>query len=233
VLTIGIPEVLDVRHTVVGVIASIKQDGLTKPAVPQAYFPIMYADIDVGVGRVMLLAIRTKGDPRRVVPEIRQIVQGKDSRIAVSEVLTMDELLWEEVARPRFLAVLLATFAGLALLLAAIGIFGVMSHSVGQRTPELGIRKALGAKRSQIHRMVLREGMLLVLVGLAIGLAAAVAINTVLAKLLADMLFEIEALDPWTFIGVPILIVVIGGLACWLPARKATRVDPMLAIRHE
>ena len=116
---------------------------------------------------------------------------------------------------------------------AAIGVFGVLSHSVGQRRREIGIRKALGTSSASIHRMVLREGMQLVAIGIVIGLAAAAAINTILAKLLAGVLFDSGVLDPWTFVVVPLIIAASGGPACWIPAAKATRVDPMEAMRHD
>ncbi len=160
-------------------------------------------------------------------------MSGLDPRIALSQISTMNEVLSEDLARPRFLLVLLAAFAGIALLLATIGVFGVMSHSVGQRTREIGIRKALGASSAQVRGMVLIDGMRLVVPGVVVGLAAALAINTVIGKLLTDVMFDIDVLDPWTFILVPTIIVAVGAIACWLPARKATRVDPMLAMRSD
>ena len=122
---------------------------------------------------------------------------------------------------------------GLALLLAAIGIYGVMSYSVAQRTKELGIRMALGAEAGQVRTMVLLQGMRLAFAGIAIGTGAALAINLVLQRALSEMLFQVSAVDPWTFGGVTMLMVLVAGLACYAPARRATRVDPMVALRDE
>jgi putative ABC transport system permease protein len=168
-----------------------------------------------------------------VVRSIRRVVSDIDPSLAVAEVHTMEDTLWQAVARPRFFAVLLGGFAGIALLLAAIGIFGVMSYSISQRTRELGIRMALGAPHARVRWMVLREGMLLVGIGVLLGLVGAVALNTVLSRVLADMLFGVAPLDPTTFVVMPLLIIAVGSLACWLPAAKATRVDPILALRHD
>ncbi|HUS66569.1 MAG TPA: FtsX-like permease family protein, partial [Kofleriaceae bacterium] len=124
-------------------------------------------------------------------------------------------------------------FAGIAVLLAAIGIFGLMSHAVTQRTRELGIRMALGAPPALVRRMVLRDGLTLVAVGLAVGLAASLALDAALAGVLGGVLYRADVLDPATLIGAPLLLVVVAAVACWLPAARATRIDPMLAMRHD
>jgi putative ABC transport system permease protein len=230
-------------QTVIGVVGNVKQGGLDKPTGTELYVPMrlvapLFEPLARQTGqdispRLMYLAVRADADPRALVRSIRRVVSDIDPGLALAEVRTMDEILWQAVARPRFFAALLGGFAGIALLLAAIGIFGVMSYSISQRTRELGIRMALGAPPTRVRRMVLREGMLLVVTGVVLGLAGAAALNTALSRVLADMLFEVAALDLTTFIAVPILIAAVGALACWLPAARATRVDPILALRHD
>jgi putative ABC transport system permease protein len=233
----------DPVQTIVGVVADVKQGGLDRPTGTEVYISMRLAGPLIAAipsttasddpARLMYLTVRADGDPRALVRGVRRLVSRADPNLAVAEVRTMDEILWQAVARPRFFAVLLGGFAGIALLLAAIGTFGVMSYSISQRTREIGIRMALGAPPSRVRRMVLREGMLLVGLGVSLGLAGAAILNTALSRALSDMLFGVEALDPTTFIAVPVLIVTIGALACWLPAARATRVDPILALRHD
>jgi putative ABC transport system permease protein len=218
---------------VVGVVGDVRQVDLVGPPVPQVLMPSSSTWNDDFADRVMFLAVRTDGDPRAVLPGVRRIVADLDPRIAIADVHTMDDILWQEVARPRFLTVLLAAFAGIALLLAAIGIFGVMAHAVGQRTREIGIRMAIGAPPALVRRMVLRDGMILVVLGLVLGLAGAAALNTLLSRTLGGVLYQVHALDPWTFAAVALVIAAVGGLACWIPASRATRIDPTLAMRHD
>jgi putative ABC transport system permease protein len=221
------------KPRVVGVVSDFQQNDLTGAAGPQIFSPSMSSWGDDFADRVMFLAIRAEGDPRAVLPGVRRIVADLDPRIAIADVHTMDDILWQEVARPRFLTVLIAAFAAIALLLAALGIFGVMAHSVGQRTREIGIRMAIGAPPALVRRMVLRDGMVLVVAGLLLGLAAAAAVNTALSRVLGGVLYQVDALDPWTFAAVGIVIAAIGALACWIPASRATRIDPTLAMRHD
>lgn len=222
-------------QTVAGIVSDVKQAGLDKPTGTELYITMRLAaeGDDKGAPRRMYLAVRSDSDPRVLVRSVRSVVSRFDPTLAVAEIRTMDEILWQAVARPRFFAVLLGGFAGIALLLAAIGIFGVMSYSISQRTRELGIRMALGEQPASVRRMVLREGMLLVGIGLVLGVVGAAALNIALSRVLGEMLFGVAALDPLTFVVVPILVAVIGGIACWLPAAKATRVDPILALRHD
>jgi putative ABC transport system permease protein len=226
---------VDLRDlTILGVLDDVKQAGIAVATPPQLYLPSAARWDDDFVDRLLYLVVRVdRGDPRAVVPDVRRIVADLDPRIAVSAVRTMDELLWQEVARPRFLSVLLAVFSGIALLLAAIGIFGVMSHSVTQRTRELGIRMALGAPPALVRRMVLRDGLTMVGLGLAVGLAASLALAAALSGVLAGVLFGVGALDLWPLLVAPILLVAVGAAACWWPAARATRIDPMLAMRHD
>jgi putative ABC transport system permease protein len=147
----------------------------------------------------------------------------------MASVATMEQFLADSLSRARFTMLLLGIFAGVALLLAAVGIYGLIAYSVTQRTQELGIRIALGAQRRDVLRLVLRHGTRLTLLGLALGIAAALGIT----RLLASLLFGISATDPLTFAGVAALLAFVALLACFIPARRATRVDPIVALRYE
>ncbi|HYU15063.1 MAG TPA: FtsX-like permease family protein, partial [Candidatus Acidoferrum sp.] len=225
----------DPAQTIVGVVADVKQAGVDKPTGSEIYVPmrLLAAMSDNDAQRLMYLVVRGEGDLMDLAGSVRRVVSRIDSSLAVAEVRTMDEILWQAVARPRFFAVLMGGFAGIALLLAAIGTFGVIAYSISQRTRELGIRMALGARPRAVRWMVLREGMLLVVIGAGLGLAGAAALDVTLSRVLSEMLFGVAALDPSTFVAVPLLIVAVGAFACWLPAARATRVDPILALRHD
>ncbi|MGB8507369.1 MAG: FtsX-like permease family protein, partial [Pyrinomonadaceae bacterium] len=147
----------------------------------------------------------------------------------VADVRTMDALLASSVARQRFNTLLLGVFALVALLLAAVGIFGVMNYSVAQRTHEIGIRIALGARGGDVLKMVVGQGMLLIVIGVALGLGISLA----LTRVMSSLLYGVSATDPLTFAGVALLLMVVAFVACFIPARRATRVDPMVALRHE
>jgi putative ABC transport system permease protein len=142
---------------------------------------------------------------------------------------TMSDMVGESLVRPRFLSVLLMAFSGIALALAGVGIYGVMAYSVSQRTQEIGVRMALGASTGQVLKMVLGQGAKMTAVGIAIGLGGAF----VLTRLIAKLLFEVSVTDPMTFAGVVVLLSVVALLACYIPARRATKVDPMIALRYE
>jgi putative ABC transport system permease protein len=171
--------------------------------------------------------IRTTGDPRRYVPLVREAVQRLDPAIGVDSIEPADRLLAASVARQRFYATLLAVFAGVAGVLAAIGIYGVLAYSVVTRTQEIGVRMALGAERGQVMALVMRRGVSLAAIGITVGLIGAFAG----ARYLQSMLFGIEPRDPATFAGVAIMFAVVAAAAAYLPARRATRVDPMVALR--
>jgi putative ABC transport system permease protein len=179
--------------------------------------------------RSMVLAVRTDGDPTRLAGELRDAVWSVDRDLAMANVTTMQQVLVASTAGPRFSMALLGAFAGLAVLLAAVGIYGVLSYSVSSRTHEIGVRMALGAQRGDVLRLVIKQGLALILVGVAAGLAAAYA----LAHVMANLLYEVSATDPAVFALVPLLLAVVALVACYVPARRATKVDPMVALRYE
>lgn len=175
------------------------------------------------------LAIRTQGDPANLAAAVRKEVQAIDPDQPVAAVKTMDQWVDTSVAEPRYRTALLGLFAGLALVLASTGIYGAMSYSVAQRTHEIGVRMALGARRLDVLKMVVRQGMLLVVLGVGIGLAGALALTSVMSTLL----FGVTAKDPLTFAAVATLLTLVALVACYIPARRATKVDPLVALRHE
>ncbi|HLJ41841.1 MAG TPA: FtsX-like permease family protein, partial [Candidatus Acidoferrales bacterium] len=177
----------------------------------------------------MTLAIRTPGPSSGLVEEVKKQVWSLDSQLPVSDVQMMEDLMVESLATQRFNMLLLGLFAVLALILAAVGIYGLISYGISQRTHEIGIRIALGAQRGAVLRMVMGEGAKLVFLGIAIGSAGAFA----LTRLMASLLFEVKPTDPSTFAGVAILLAIVALAACYIPARRAMKVDPMVALRHE
>jgi putative ABC transport system permease protein len=174
-------------------------------------------------------AVRTRTDPVAAMPTITQTVRSIDPNVGIDAMIPMDRLVASSVARQRFYAVLLGVFAGVAGVLAAIGIYGMLAYTVVQRTQEIGIRMALGAQRAQVLALVLRKGVVLTATGIAIGLVGAAAGS----RVLQGMLFGITPLDLTTFGAVSLLLGVVATFASYLPARRATRVDPMLALRTE
>jgi putative ABC transport system permease protein len=212
--------------TIVGVIGDVKEMGLEAPAKAEMFFPYQQLP-DMRWNMPRDLAVRTTGDPMSVAAAARQAIWSVDRNQPVSNVRTMNEILSEEVARRRIGMTLLAAFAALALALASLGVYGVLSYSVAQRTREIGVRMALGAGRKDVLRMVLADGMRLAAAGVAIGLGAAFA----LTRLMAGLLFGISATDPATFVSIALLLAFVAFVACWVPARRATKVDPMIALR--
>jgi ABC-type antimicrobial peptide transport system permease subunit len=164
-----------------------------------------------------------------LVGSVRETVRRLDPNLPIVRVLTMDDILASSVARPRFIMTLLGVFAAVALTLGSIGVYGVMSHGVAQRTNEIGVRMAMGAKRREVAGMVLRQGMGLALAGVLIGLVASLGT----ARLLHGFLFHVSPTDPGIYTMVAILMVSVGLVACYLPARRASRVDPLDALRYE
>jgi putative ABC transport system permease protein len=218
-------------QTIVGVVADVKQQGLGAPTGTEVYMTArQLQELKVGVPRNLNLVVRVeRGDPLALVPAVREIVRAMDASVPLAKVRSMREVFGDAVARPRFLAALLGAFAALALVLAAVGIYGVLTYSVAQRTGEIGIRMALGARRAQVLGMVVRQGMGLVLAGIGIGIAMALA----LGRLLEGLLFGVSAQDPVTFALVPAILGAVALLACAVPARRATKVDPIVALRYE
>jgi len=177
----------------------------------------------------MALVLRSTVDPLSLAPALRNAVHEVDPALPVYQVMTMDERLSNSVAARRFNLLLLGVFAALALLLAAVGVYGVIAYVVTQRTREVGIRMALGAQRSDVVRLFIKQGMALVLFGVGLGLLGAFA----LTRVMTSLLFGVSANDPLTFAGVALLLSAIAMLACYLPARRAARTDPLVALRHE
>ncbi len=214
--------------TIVGVVGDVRQIGMDAPVKAEMYLPyrqvrthFWYAPRD--------LVIRTNGDPMSLVGAVRQEIRAVDPDQPISNVATMDQLLVEETGPRRLGMFLLIGFAGLALLLASLGIYGVLSFFVAQQTPEIGVRMALGAQQGNILGLVLKKGMVLTVAGVAIGLIAAFA----LSRLMVSLLFGVSANDPLTFGAIALLLMMVAFFACYFPARRATKIDPLVALRYE
>ena len=210
--------------TIVGIVGNVNDEGLDSPQEPEMYVP-------VGQSRPAELSIvvRTKTNPRGTAADLQAVLTSLDKNEALSTVQNMQDVIASSVSQPRFSALLVGIFAALALGLAAIGLYGVIAYSVSQRTNEIGIRMALGAKPQDILRMVLVGGMKLAFIGTAIGIALALA----LGHFLQDLLFQVRATDVATLMTVSALLLLVAALACFVPAHRATCVDPLVALRHE
>jgi putative ABC transport system permease protein len=209
---------------IVGVIREVKTMGLEEKAGHELYLPWQQAKT-----RPTTVVVRAAGDPIALAGMVRDAVHRLDPKLPLYEIKTMEQRVSDAVARRRFLFLLMGLFAVLALLLTVTGIYGVVSYNVVQRTPEIGIRMALGAERWDVIRLVVRQGMTLTLIGISIGLAAAFA----LTRLLTSLLYGVGARDPLTFASLALLLAGVALLACWIPARRATQVDPLVALRRE
>jgi putative ABC transport system permease protein len=212
---------------IVGIVADVKQS-LASESSSEMYVPYRQADQVLPV-LTMSLVVRTVGDPVAQTNSIRSVVHDIDPNQPVTAIRSMEENVAQSVSAPRFRTVLLSVFAGIALVLAAVGIFGVMAYSVAQRTRELGLRIALGASRGRVLQLVLAHGVRLTLVGVAIGLVA----TFLLTRYVSSLLFNVPTYDPLTLVGVVAALIVISLCACYLPARRATLVDPIVALREE
>ena len=213
---------------IVGIAADIRQMGLDEPVKAEMYFP--YQQIKESVWYVPRdLAIRTTGDTSGLVGSVRQAIREVDPDQPVSNIATMAEVLGTEAAQRRMGMIMLVGFASLALLLASLGIYGVLAYFVTQHTPEIGVRQALGATPRNILFLVLKKGMGLTLAGIVIGLIGAF----VLTRLMSSLLFGVNASDPLTFVTVPLVLGLVALFACLIPARRATRIDPLVALRYE
>jgi predicted permease len=211
-------------RTVVGVAGNERFHGLADAAPPAVYASLDQTPSADGSG---VLLVRVDGSPSAMAPAVRAAIREQDPGLAVFGLEALDDTLARSVAERRFTMLVLGLLAGVALLLAAVGIHGVLSYTVGQRTREIGIRVALGAEPARLRRAVMFDGMRLASLGAALGLAGALA----LSRLLAALLYGVSAIDPWTFAGVPVALCLVALAASYLPARRATRVDPVTAIR--
>ena len=224
-ITLGDPEdSTSVWMTVVGVVGDVRQEGPAAAAYPQLYLPLAQVS-----SRSLLIALRTSGDPLALTPALKHAVAGIDPNLALGRVATMDERVAGVLARPRVNALLLGGFAATALVLAALGIYGVIAYGVVQRTRELGIRMALGARSDDVLRLVLRQGMMPVLAGLALGLGGA----AVASRVLRGLLFGVGGTDPIIYACVAAFLTAVALLASYLPARRAALADPVVALRAE
>ena len=213
-----------VWREIVGVVGNVKHKALAIEVMPEAYFPYKQ-----GPENFMGLVVRTTSDPVSMIPAIRNQVLSIDKDQPVSDIMTMEQRLAKSVASSRFVMLLLGSFSVLALGLAAVGIYGVMSYLVTQRTQEIGVRMALGAQKRDVLKLVVRRGMVLAIVGTAIGLIASLA----LTRLMRSLLFEVTPTDWLTFVITSVVLLTVALLACYIPARRATKVDPLVALRYE
>jgi putative ABC transport system permease protein len=214
----------NVPTEIIGVVGDHKHLGLDVPVEPVAYWPhpeLAYSG--------MTLMLRTRGDASAVAGAARNVIHALDPQQPIGEVSTMATLLSASVARARFSAWLLSVFSFVAVVMAAVGIYGVMSYTVLQRTHEIGVRMALGAQRFDVLRLVVQKGVVLGVVGVVVGLAVSFA----LTRLISTLLFEVTATDTATFVAVSLGLFLVVLIACFVPARRATRVDPLKALRYE
>jgi putative ABC transport system permease protein len=214
--------------TIVGVVDDVKQQGLTKKPDPAIYQPYNQVLRPFFVSH-MSFVVRTAANPLSVAAAMRGVLQEVDKDQPVQSIASMADVLATTTAEPWFQARLISVFSLLALLLSGVGIYGVLAYSVTERTHEIGIRMALGAARSDVLRMVVREGMMLGLAGVAIGVAAALATT----RVLTSFLFGIQPADPVTLAAVSLLTILVAATASYVPARRATRVDPLVVLRWE
>jgi putative ABC transport system permease protein len=210
----------DPPREIIGIVGDVSHRGLELRKRPTMYMP-MHA---TGWKN---LVIRTTTDPLSLASAVRREIKALDPDLALAGVKPLEQLVYESVAEPRFRTTLLGLFAAVALLLAAIGLYGVLSYAVIERTREIGIRMALGAQARDVLRLVIGHGIKLALIGVLIGLGAALA----LTRLMKTLLFDLSATDPLTFGVIALLLTLVALAACWMPARRATKVDPMTALR--
>jgi putative ABC transport system permease protein len=214
----------ELLRTVVGVVKDVRQSGLDAPRTMQVYIP--HAQYMSGN---MVLVLRTALNPLSYVAEVRRQVSAMDKDLAVSDIASMEQVLSGSIAARRFSTVLLCTFAALGLLLASVGVYGILSYSVAQRIPEIGIRMALGASEKDVLSLIVSQGFKIGLLGLGVGAIAALA----LTQFMSSLLFGVSSADPMTFLCVALLLGMVAFLASYIPARRAAKVDPMVALRYE
>jgi predicted lysophospholipase L1 biosynthesis ABC-type transport system permease subunit len=223
----------DVPRQIIGVVSDIRDNGLARNPNPTMYVPHgqLPDGLNLQLTTLSSLAwvVRTKVEPRSLIKPIQKELTDASGGLAMAPIRTMDEIVSRSTANQDFNTLALTIFAGTALLLAAIGIYGLMAYSVEQRTQEIGIRLALGAEYSDVRNMIVFQGMRLALAGVVIGVASAYG----LTKLIASLLYGVKARDPMVFIGVPVMLILVALIAVWVPARRATRVSPIDALRCE
>jgi putative ABC transport system permease protein len=209
---------------IIGVVGDIRNSKLSTPPRAAYYVPATQVPFSQ-----MIAVVKTNSEPRSFIPAVTKEVAAMDPDVPLFAVKSMEEYMSASVAAPRFSTTLLAIFAGVALVLTIVGLYGVMSYSVAQRTNEIGIRLALGAQSRDVLMMVVKQGSMLILLGLVIGLAGAYA----LTRLIESLLFGVTPKDPFTFAAVAVLLAVVALMACYIPAWRATKVDPLEALRYE
>jgi putative ABC transport system permease protein len=209
---------------IVGVVGDIREGALNKEPEPAIYWSHARESYSG-----MALIVRTSGDASRFVSAVQKEIRAIDPEQPIADVRTMKEVISRSIARPRFNTMLLSIFAGVALILASVGLYGVMNYSATQRTHEVGIRMALGATRADIMRLVVGNGMMLTVTGIVIGVLASWG----LTRVMANLLFGVTATDLPTYVGVSAVLATVALIANYIPARRATRVDPVIALRYE
>jgi putative ABC transport system permease protein len=214
---------------VVGIVDDVLQFGLDQEPVPQVFFEMRQTPAPGITARVNYFAIRTDGEPTALVPALRGIVRQVDPELTVDLVAPMAQLVSNSMSRSRLYAVLLGIFAAIAVALAMVGMYGVMAYTVANRAREIGIRMALGAQRGDVIRLVVRQGIAMITVGLAIGIVTA----TIVTRYLESLLFGLTPLDPATFLAASVMFALVAACASYLPARRAATVDPLVALRGE
>jgi putative ABC transport system permease protein len=223
----GLPNAVNPWMEIVGVVGDVKQ-ALASEATTEIYLPYRQAD-RIRPVLFLSLIVRTEGNPQALADSVRKTVHNIDPNQPVARVRTMEENVAESVAQPRFRTVLLAIFAGLALVLSALGIFSVMAYSVAQRAREIGVRVALGATRSRILQLILGYAMRLTVIGLVLGIAA----TFIFTRYVSSFLFHVPSHDPMTLVGIAVVVFLVSTLACYIPAHRATRVNPINALRQD
>jgi predicted permease len=227
------PDFAEPARQIIGIAGSVRESGLKDSDQGVMYIP--QAQTTDGLTKLansvipLSWAVRTANDPSALSTAIQREILAVDGQLPVSKIRTMEQVVSESTARQNFNMLLLSIFAGMALLLAAIGIYGLMSYTVEQRTQEIGIRMALGAGRGDMLKLIVRQGMLLSGIGVAVGLAAAFG----LARVLSSLLFGVKATDPLTYATVALVLISVAFFACYVPARRATKIDPLIALRYE
>jgi ABC-type transport system, involved in lipoprotein release, permease component len=214
----------DAWREIVGIVGDVKQYGLDRETTLQAYEPYMHMPFSN-----MTFVVRSTTDPSSLFQSIRSRLRNVDKDQPLTSMKLLDQIVSESTGQRRFSATLLTAFAGVALILATVGLYGVMAYLVTQRTHEIGLRMALGAARTSVFRLIVGQGLVLTAFGLVIGLAGALA----LTRLMSSMLYETSATDPLTFAGIPIALALVSFFASYLPARRAMKVDPIVALRYE